>query len=217
MPRTPLYDPDVSHRAAVVTPRRAALRCLLRQQGDMMKRLTCQISLVPAVLALLCFSGPVMASEQVPFQGTLTGFAIPTVVDPCTNTVPISGEGQATHLGRFTWASTHIVEDLCTLFPGFNIHDDTVTLTAANGDQLFGTGVGTGFIDLTDPSKTRIFVDMIITVTGGTGRFVNSTGIIKESLVSKVYERVFLPDGTPLDPIVATLEGTLSSVGPNQE
>ena len=93
-----------------------------------------------------------------------------------------------------------------------------MTLTAANGDQLFGTGVGTGaLVDFTDPGKVRVLVDMTITITGGTGRFVNSTGVIREGLVSKVYERTFLPDGSPADPVVATLEGTLSSVGSNKQ
>jgi hypothetical protein len=182
-----------------------------------MKHHTCKIGLLPAVLALLCFTGPVAANDQVPFQGTFAGVAIPTLVDPCSDSVPISGEGQATHLGRFTWESMNIVTDICALFPGFNVHDDTVTLTAANSDQLFGTGVGTGsLVDFTDPGKIRVLVDMTITITGGTGRFVHSTGTIRASLVSKVYERTFLPDGSVLDPIVATLEGTLSSAGSNK-
>src|SRR5687768_12408962 len=130
----------------------------------------CKLGLVPAVLTLLCFSAPVMAREQVPFRGTLTGFARPTVVDPCTIIVPISGAGQAMDLGRFTWSSTSIATEICTLFPSFNIHE-TVTLTAANGDQLFGTGVGTGTtVDFTDPSKIQVTVEETITITGGTGR-----------------------------------------------
>jgi hypothetical protein len=178
----------------------------------------CKLGLVPAILALLCFSGPVMAGEQVPFQGTFTGFASPTAADPCTNIVPISGAGQATHLGRFTWASTQTASEICTLFPSFNVHDDMVTLTAANGDQLFGTGVGTGaLVDFTDPSKIQVYVDETITITGGTGRFAHSTGTIHAILVSKVYERTFLPDGAPLDPIVVTLAGTLSSVGSDKQ
>jgi hypothetical protein len=178
----------------------------------------CKLGLVPAVLTLLCFSGPVMAGSQVPFQGAFTGFAYPPATTTCAYPVPISGAGQATHLGSFTWSSTIIVTDLCSLFPGFNVHDDSVTLTAANGDQLFGTGVGTGsLVDFTDPGKVRVLSDMTITITGGTGRFVNSTGIIREGLVSKIYERTLLPDGSPADPVVATLEGTLSSVGSDKK
>jgi hypothetical protein len=180
----------------------------------------CKLGLVPAVLALLCFSGPVRAGDQVPFEGTFAGFSLPTLAGPCGVIAPISGAGQATHLGRFTWASTEIVTGICTPadFSGFTVHEDTVTLTAANGDQLFGTSVGTGsLVDFTDPSKVRVLIDVTITITGGTGRFVHSTGIIRESLVGKIYERTFLPDGSALDPIVATLEGTLSSVGSNKQ
>jgi hypothetical protein len=183
-----------------------------------MKRQMYGIRLLVASLAALALTGPARAGAQVPFKGAFTGFATPKAVDPCTYPVPISGAGQATHLGRFTWESTIVVTDLCTLFPGFNFHDDSVTLTAANGDQLFGTGVGTGsLVDFTDPGKIRVLSYMTLTITGGTGRFVNSTGIIRESLVSKIYARTFLPDGSPADPVVATLEGTLSSVGSDKQ
>jgi hypothetical protein len=134
------------------------------------------------------------------------------------NIVEISGEGQATHLGRFTFTSTTITPDSCTHFPNFDVYDDSVTLTAANGDQLFGTGIGTGtLVDFTDPTRIRVVSESTITITGGTGRFANSTGTIRWSLVAKIYERTVLPDGTGLDPIVSTLEGTLSSVGANKK
>jgi hypothetical protein len=181
-----------------------------------MKRHHCLIGLLPVTFALLCSSGPARAGDQVPFQGTFTGFAYPGK-EGCPNAVPISGAGQATQLGRFTWASTIMVTG-CDLFPSFIAHDVSETLTAANGDQLFGTGVGTGMlVDFTDPSKIRILVDVTITITGGTGRFVNSTGALEEHFLSKVYERTFLPDGSPADPIVATLEGTLSAVGADRK
>ena len=177
-----------------------------------------RIGLVASVLALLCCSVPVRAGDEVPFEGTFAGLAHPRDVGPCMNEVEISGEGQATHLGRFTWTSRTITPDLCTYFPNFDLYDDSITLTAANGDQLFGTAIGTTtLVDFTDPTRIRVVGEATITITGGTGRFANSTGTIRWSLLAKVYERTVLPDGTGLDPIVSTLEGTLSSVGANKK
>ena len=178
----------------------------------------CRIGLVASVLALLCCSVPAIANDQVPFEGTYEGIAHVMSVGPCMNIVELSGEGQATHLGQFTWTSKTIVPDLCTYFPNFDLYDDSITLTAANGDQLFGTAIGTGtLVDFTDPTRIRVVSENTITITGGTGRFANSTGTIRWSLLAKVYERTVLPDGTPLDPVVSTLEGTLSSVGANKK
>ena len=178
----------------------------------------CRIGLVASVLGLLCCSVPAIADDQVPFNGTFEGIDHATSVGPCTTIVEHSGEGQATHLGRFTLTSTTITPDSCTFFPNFDVYDDSVILTAANGDQLFGTVIGTAtLVDFTDPTRIRVVGETIITITGGTGRFANSTGTIRWSLVAKLYEGTVLPDGTRLDPEVSNLEGTLSSVGANKK
>jgi hypothetical protein len=86
------------------------------------------------------------------------------------NEVEISGEGQATHLGRFTWTSKTISPDLCTYFPNFDLYDDSVTLTAANG------------VNSSAPHRHRLAgglhrpdQDPVVSkhhhITGGTGRF----------------------------------------------
>jgi hypothetical protein len=177
----------------------------------------CRIGLVASVLALLCSSVPAIADDQVPFEGTFEGIDHAMSVGPCTTIVEHSAEGQATHLGRFTLTSTTIA-DVCTHFPIFTGYDDLVILTAANGDQLFGTSIGAStLVDFTDPTRIRVVGESTLTITGGTGRFANSTGTIRWSILALIYEGTVLPDGTQLVPQVSTLEGTLSSVGANKK
>lgn len=177
----------------------------------------CRIGLGASVLALLCCSLPAIANDQVRFKGTFEGIDHAMSVGPCTTIVEHSAEGQATHLGRFTLTSTTIA-DVCSHFPNFDGSDDLVTLTVANGDQLFGTAISTStLVDFTDPTRIRVVGESTITITGGTGRFANSTGTIRWSILAKLYEGTVLPDGTQLVPQVSTLEGTLSSVGANKK
>ncbi len=77
----------------------------------------------------------------------------------------ISGNGVGTHLGRFEY----IAHDDETGFPFLT---GTVTITAANGDQIFATHSGTvEFL-----SEDIIRVPLQHTITGGTGRFAGATG-----------------------------------------
>jgi hypothetical protein len=73
------------------------------------------------------------------------------------------GTGEATHLGRVTVAWSHCPEE-----PDY-IMDGQMILTAADGDQLYGT------YDHDNLSS--------ITVTGGTGRFSDATGSLVNDIV----------------------------------
>ena len=91
-------------------------------------------------------------------------------------------------------------------------------LTAANGDQLFGTATGAStLLDLADPASIHVTFEATLTITGGTGRFAFTTGTIQWTGLAKLYDATVLPDGTQLLPAVSTLEGTLSSVGANKK
>lgn len=103
-----------------------------------------------------------------------------------------SGDGQATHLGRTGWAGT-----ACVSFgpQGIVVRNGQLTLTAANGDQLFATFAASGGPPASDGS---FHLDGTFTVVGGTGRFEGATG-----------GGTFTDDGGIGIPSVITLSGTL--------
>jgi hypothetical protein len=79
------------------------------------------------------------------------------------------GTCQLSHLGRtqlLSVASTNLV----TLD-----QEGEHTFTAANGDLLYATSAGTG--SLTPPTTIRF--TGVTTISGGTGRFANATGVMQ--------------------------------------
>ncbi|TRO66825.1 hypothetical protein [Christiangramia sabulilitoris] len=81
------------------------------------------------------------------------------------------GEGTATHLGFIT-----MFEEWCFNGEGNNLGTRTLTLTAANGDELHGTH---SYILWTSPTS----FEEVLVFDGGTGRFENATGEFNESVV----------------------------------
>jgi hypothetical protein len=122
-------------------------------------------SIMTAVLLTAAIASPVLAQEQAPFRGTFeaieynSGGAFPIFVQS------LSGEGHATHLGRFTVTTVYYVNVL-TLEA---VADST--LNAANGDTLFATGTG-----LATVVEGIAYIHETYTITGGTGRFAGATG-----------------------------------------
>jgi hypothetical protein len=80
----------------------------------------------------------------------------------------------------------------------------TWTLTAADGDQMFGTCVGTG--TLTDPTHITFMIDY--TSSGGTGRFAEASATFTITLY---FHRLALMNGISYGEHDAVLEGKLSS------
>jgi hypothetical protein len=108
------------------------------------------------------------AARLVPFKGTFSAIGTAAPGDRCPAlTVHIEGTGTATHLGSLTTVQSHCVEP-----PSLAFTNGEFTLTAANGDQLFGTYEGE-FLPLEPPVFT---LDGRFTFTGGTGRFDGATG-----------------------------------------
>ena len=93
--------------------------------------------------------------RAVPFRGRFT-------LDLSSGVV---GTGVATRIGRFTLVAL----DDQTNFPTIT---GTVTITAANGDEIFATHTGV-FQDL---GHGRAVLDFDNTITGGTGKFAGATG-----------------------------------------
>lgn len=120
--------------------------------------------LLVIVLASRTFAAPA-ATEKL-----LTGSfeAVEThVFGPGIMFVDATGTGNATHLGLFTYDLQAAVS-----LPSLSA-TASATLIAANGDKIFGEGVGQG-TTTGDPNVVSIVETY--TITGGTGRFAGSTG-----------------------------------------
>ena len=124
-------------------------------------------SIMAAVLLTAAIASPVLAQGQVPFRGTLEGVdsdaggAFPVFLRS------VSGGGHASLLGRFTMTAEFQVNVLFDPVEGMG----SFTLTAANGDTLFGTSTGLGVV-----IEGIAYIKETHTITGGTGRFANATG-----------------------------------------
>src|SRR4051812_38445729 len=92
---------------------------------------------VSVLLAVCVTELPASASPLVPFKGSSENQAINAVpVDATHVFVTTVGEGNATHLGHFTFVSPHL-----SGLADFSI-DGTQVITAANGDELHTTLLG---------------------------------------------------------------------------
>lgn len=127
------------------------------------------------VVALLVLLAPshaqAAAAHAVPFKGSSEQQAVSAVpVDPDHVLVTTVGEGNATHLGHFTFVSPHL-----SGLSDFSI-DGTQNFTAANGDELYGdlSGNLAPFVD-TD-GHVYLVGTVAGTITGGTGRFAGARG-----------------------------------------
>ena len=133
--------------------------------------------LIPLFLA--CFAAvfisapnPTSASDQVPFNGTLSGCVeTQEPVDQCTIHAHAVLFGNATQLGAFT-GTGEFYQNFCEDPPNVT-YVGTFHLFAANGDELSGT-----FEGYLSPTETPGLYDNHETsdVTGGTGRFTSATG-----------------------------------------
>ncbi len=137
---------------------------------------------------------PAKAQHQVPFRGSLEGVVTNTPTSTPLVSVLLEGTGNASHLGRFTFRSTALVDFAA------NKGLATWTFTAANGDTLTATATGHA-----EPPATPPILQVVETaeITGGTGRFAGATG-------SFTMERHYdIAAGTTF----GTFEGTISPPG----
>ena len=129
------------------------------------------VSTVIALLLLIVLAGntvaaPAAGERQLMLKGSFE--AIEThEFGPGIMFVDATGVGNATQLGLFTYnlqAQVSLPSLAATA---------SATLIAANGDMIFGEGVGQG-TPTADPNLVSIVETY--TITGGTGRFVGATG-----------------------------------------
>jgi hypothetical protein len=124
--------------------------------------------------------------------------------------LPATSEGTAhfSHLGASTYSSSYNITltGPSGLGPTFTLAG-TQTIVAANGDMLFGTFTGAGQVlgvfGVGQPSEAGT----VLTVTGGTGRFVDASGTLTSTFSNEVVSLVG-PIATASQAFTA--EGTIS-------
>jgi hypothetical protein len=153
-------------------------------------------------LMTLGMSAPASASEQTPFRATVTG----TVSDLAGCSFPMvcstsTDHGIATHLGGATLTKTIVVQitpSTCDNGGTFTTYTDYGTLNGANGDSIDLSGGGTACI-----VNGHAIAAGQLTVTGGTGRFIDATGTLAEHVDHNLVT----------DTEIGSLQGTVSSPG----
>jgi hypothetical protein len=128
-----------------------------------------------AVAAMLCAVPPVAidaaGAASRPFKAAIHGFAAPVPTSPCELSNDETATAQVSHLGRSEMVS-HETVDLCSNPEAAEISGQ-FTMTAANGDQLFGTYETLGHLDFANDEVT---FSGQFTITGGSGRFQDASG-----------------------------------------
>jgi hypothetical protein len=126
------------------------------------------IPLLLACLAAAFVSAPVaaIAANQVPFNASFTTEFTTEFVPPFHLRVFVTGQGNASHMGRTSAVTT---DQLINLADGTGTA--TYTLTAANGDTVV-VAISAQVTNI--PGGVMFQGDY--TVTGGTGRFDGATG-----------------------------------------
>jgi hypothetical protein len=134
-------------------------------------------------------------AQERPFMAMLSGNAhLSPTDDPFVLRNDETGLGEATHLGRFTWADVEYAD--FGVIPGGVAVTASFTMTAANGDELYGTFTSNGYF----ADAQTLVIHGQYQFTGGTGRFVDATGS------GDIDALAFLAPGLPF---VGTLDGTI--------
>jgi hypothetical protein len=135
-------------------------------------------------LFVVTLASTAKAGSDRPFKATLTGAAhweFPgTSPSNCALVTTLTEPtGQATHMGRVETFWSH-----CPAEPDY-VNDGRIRFVAANGDELYGT------YDYDPNSESN---DIPITLTGGTGSFVDASGAI---VVTYDVIPQFIPECNP--------------------
>lgn len=153
--------------------------------NEMFRTRACPTSnLVVVFIAVLRLALPASADGLVPLKARADAVITGVAPAPDGLHLAVAGEGNATHLGRFTLEEHAIIHADGTV-------QATVVWTAADGDQLFYSDMAR-FTSPTTAAGT-------LTFTGGTGRFTNASGTAD-------FEAVVAADGIHL---ALTYEGTI--------
>ena len=133
------------------------------------------------------------AGTELPFGGTLEAVETHQFQPPNFLVAHLEGKGVASHLGRFTSVSDFTINTVTAMGAG------TLTLTAANGDQIFATVTG----EAVGGTADHLQIDETLTITGGTGRFTGATGSFTSTRFADTTT-------VPRIPSSGSFEGTIS-------
>jgi hypothetical protein len=126
------------------------------------KRMLRRVSLMLVVVAALAVPVHALASADVPYKGSDGGgYTVPGTCSAGIYHVVITGVGHGTHVGRYAYDASECYDPVANTVSG------DFTITAANGDTLFGTYEGT----CAGATCTEAAL-----VDGGTGRFAGAHG-----------------------------------------
>jgi hypothetical protein len=126
------------------------------------------------VLAALALPTQAAADDQLPLKGSERGTF--QLLGPCETSgvvVDVTGTGTSTQLGNYR---SHYRE--CLLPATGAVTGGTFTLTAPNGDMVFGTYSGQA---LPAGAPNVVSYDDPGMITGGTGRFAGASGSVTQS------------------------------------
>lgn len=131
-----------------------------------MRKITLLTAFTVALAALAPTSAaPAARGSDLPFKGVQSGFATTNLV---TGQAHLLTSGTVSHFGLAT-GEQHL--QLVPTGSGTFASSGTWTLTAANGDRMFGTLTGTArFTDAVHSISVVSYVS-----TGGTGRFADAS------------------------------------------
>jgi hypothetical protein len=137
-----------------------------------------------ALLAVAALSPPAALGKAKSTVRTLSGAgSSTTTVDLATGTGSVTGSGQVSHLGRFTF--TNDIKSFTLTGPDTFSLTLTAIVVAANGDRVCTAAIGTGTLT---PNGTE--TTLVSTVTGGTGRFAGASGTLTTKISSAIVSTV---------------------------
>ena len=131
-----------------------------------MRRLLLAAQLALALAVFLPGSAlPARGGSDLPFAASMTGQG---TVNLLTGQAHNQLVAQATHFGRSTLEES---SQIIPIAPGVFASIGALTLTAANGDQMFGSATGTG----TTTDGVHFTFSLHAVFGSGTGRFAGSS------------------------------------------
>lgn len=152
---------------------------------------------IALVLAALTFTPKAaLADSGVPIDASLAvTAAAPSAIDFCTRegtpngiSIEARGIGSASEFGSLFLKITK-----CLTFPGggsVGTYAGTFAITAGNGDTLNGTYAGTEDFSGLDANGFGPFQGTL-TVTGGTGRFSDASGVLSFTATDTAFPQVY--------------------------